>query len=54
MQPHAKEIEKKGYFDSGVDRSLFVMHFFGAGVPFEMFSLYMFSVTVECRGKYTI
>lgn len=45
MQPRAKWMEKEGGFDSGVDRSLFVMHFFGAGVPFEMFSLYMFPTT---------
>lgn len=27
------------------------MHFFGAGVPFEMFLLYIFPITVECRGN---
>lgn len=30
------------------------MHFFGAGVPFEMFSLYIFPIAVKGRGKYTI
>lgn len=31
-----------------------MMHFFGAGVPFKMFSFYIFPVTVKGRGKYTI
>lgn len=28
-----------------------MMHFFGAGVPFEMFSLYIFPVTVRGGGN---
>lgn len=30
-----------------------MMHFFGASVPFEMLSLYIFPVTVKAGGTYT-